>query len=37
LEAIRDRRQIMDHEEHLRRELKLKALALASLHRTIVR
>jgi hypothetical protein len=37
LEAVRDRRQLMAHEEHLRRELKLKSLALSSLQRTIAR
>jgi hypothetical protein len=37
LEVARDHRQILSHEEHLQHELKLKALALSSLCRTIAR
>jgi hypothetical protein len=37
LEVARDSRQLMAHEEHLWRELKLKSLALSSLSRTIAR
>jgi hypothetical protein len=37
LEAARDRQPLLVHEEQLRRELKMKSLALLSLLRTIAR
>jgi hypothetical protein len=37
VEVARDRRQLLEHDEHLHRELKLRSLALSSLRRSIAR